>query len=134
MKKLALVCMLALGLSGCANLQNAWNAATSLSGSSVPVSAVSVAGNAFDGMVATATNYLKLPKCMGSNGPVCRDPAVSKKLIAAVRSARVARNNLEQFYRDHPGQLGPQGLYDTLQAAVTTLQSVITMYNIGAAK
>jgi uncharacterized protein YceK len=51
MKKLALVCALALGLSGCAQMQNLMNAATA----SVPVSAVSVAGNTFDGLMATAT-------------------------------------------------------------------------------
>jgi hypothetical protein len=34
--------------------------------------------------------------------------------------------------KDHPGQLGPSGLYDALQASISTLQSAFTQYNIGA--
>ena len=127
MRKLFLGLTLALALTGCANLQNAWNTLTT---AQVTTTQVSVAGNTFDALEATATRYLQLSRCSGTNGPICRDPAVTKKVISAVRAGRVARNNLEQFFTDHPGQLGPQGLYDALQASITTLQSVITTYNI----
>lgn len=127
MRKLALSLLLALSLGACANLQNTWNTLTS---AQVTVTTVAVAGNTFDALEATATAYLRLPRCNGTNGPACRDPKATAKIIPAVRAGRVARNNLEQFFVDHPGQLGPQGLYDALQASISTLQSVIATYNI----
>ena len=32
----------------------------------------------------------------------------------------------------HPGELGPQGLYDALTGAVSTIQDIFTTYNVGA--
>jgi len=130
MRKIAIIAILTLALGGCANLKHDWDVLTSVQ---VTPQAVSIAGNTFDALEATATNYLRLAKCTGSNGPICRDPAASKKIITAVRSSRVARNNLEQFFADHPGQLGPQGLYDAFQSAINTLQGILTLTS-GASK
>ena len=127
MKKIVLALALALGLSSCASLQNTWNTLTS---TQVTMTTVAVAGNTFDALEATATSYLRLPRCSATSGPICRNPGITKQLISAVRSGRVARNNLEQFFTDHPGQLGPQGLYDALQAAISTLQTIINQNNI----
>jgi hypothetical protein len=127
MRKLLLGLALALGVTACANLKNDLAVLTS---TQVTITTVAVAGNTFDALEATATAYLRLPRCSGTNGPACRDPAATKKIIPAVRSGRVARNNLEQFFADHPGQLGPQGLYDALQASINTLQDVIAQYNV----
>ncbi|HZP68387.1 MAG TPA: hypothetical protein VFB29_00470 [Pseudolabrys sp.] len=129
MRKLALAGAMALALfgSGCANVQNAWNVLTE---AQVSPQVVLVAANTFDALEATATNYLRLPKCTGTNGPVCRSAEATAKLIPAIRAGRVARNNLEQFLTDHPGSLGPQGLYDSMQASITTLQTVLTQYNV----
>jgi hypothetical protein len=132
MRKLLLSLSLVLGLGACANLQNEWAKIAVLSSAQVTVTTVVVAGNTFDALEATATAYLRLPKCTASNGPICRDTNATKAIVSAVRSGRVARNNLKQFFIDHPGQLGPQGLYDALQTAIGTLQSVIATYNIGA--
>lgn len=129
MKKLAIALTLAFGLMGCAQVQNAW---TTLTGAQVSPQAVIVAANTFDALEATATNYLRLRKCTGTNGPVCRDPAATAKIIPAIRAGRVARNNLEQFLKDHPGQLGPSGLYDALVTANTTLQGVFAQYNVAS--
>lgn len=130
MRKLILTIAFAVGLAGCAQINNAWDVVTS---SSVPPQLVIVAGNTVDALEATATNYLTLPRCTGKNGPVCRSPAATAQLIPAVRSMRVARNNLEQFLSDHPGQLATQGLYDALQASIRTVQDIIAQYHIGAA-
>ena len=127
MRKIILALSFAIGLTACASLQNDWNVLTS---TQVTITTVAVAGNTFDALEATATAYLRLPRCGSTSGAVCRDPAASKKIISAVRAGRVARNNLEQFFVDHPGQLGPQGLYDALQASIATLQGVIATYNI----
>lgn len=127
MKKLLIAAAMTLALSGCAELQNAWNAAT---GATVSPSIVIVAVNSFDALEATATNYLRLPKCNSTNGPICRSSAATAQIIPAVRAGRIARNNLEAFLNSHPGALAPQGLYDALSSAVNTLQAVIAQYNI----
>lgn len=127
MKRFLIVLGLSVSLAGCANLTNAWNVLTS---TSVSPTVVVVAVNTFDALEVTAANYLKLPRC-ASGGPVaCRDPGVTAKIIPAVRSGRGARNQLEQFIASHPGQLGPQGLYDALMASVNTLQSIYSQYGI----
>lgn len=123
--------LIAFALSGCAQLTNAWNTVT---GAQVTIQTVSVAASSFDALEATATNYLRLPKCTGSNGPVCADPAIVAKIVPAVRSGRAARNNLEAFFQAHPDQLGPSGLYDALVAAAATLQSAEAQFNTGATK
>jgi len=117
-----LILTLVLSLGGCANVQYAWDKLTS---TQVTPQVVAVTGNTFDALEATATGYLRLPKCTEDNDPVCRDPVVSAKVIKAVRSGRVARNNLIQFFKDHPGQLGPAGLYDAFQTSISTLQKVL---------
>lgn len=133
MKKVILAGLLALTLGGCSTglttVENVWNSATS---GTVSVTAVSVAGNSYDALQATATNYLHVCNTTPSAIPTCKNVSANKQLIRAVRAGRIARANLEQFYKDHPGQLGPKGLYDALQAATNTLQTVITTYKIGA--
>ena len=131
MRRIAVIVLAGSMLASCASLQNAYNAAT---GASVSPTTVIVAANTFDALEATATNYLKLPKCAPATRPICRDPAATKAIIPAVRSGRVARTNLEQFFKNNPGQLGPSGLYKALTASISTLQGVYAQYNIGASK
>ena len=129
----ALACSVTLG--GCATQfgQKVEGVYSAITGATVDPQSVIVASNIFDGLERTATNYLRLKRCNGST-PICRDPGATKAIIPAIRSGRVARNNLQQFMHDHPGQLGPTGLYDALQASISTLQQAFTQYNIGAGK
>lgn len=127
MKRIALVILLAVGLGGCADFQKAWNIATDVS---VSPTAVIVAGNAFDALERTAANYLRLPRCPAAR--ICSDRQALVPIKKAVRSGRLARNQLEQFLTDHPGQLGPSGLYDALITANKSLQDIFYIYNIGA--
>lgn len=135
MKKLLIAAALALSLGGCASQfgQKVEGVVSAITGATVSPQAVLVASNVFDGLERTATNYLRLKRCNGTT-PICRDPSATKVLIPAIRSGRVARNNLQQFMTDHPGQLGPTGLYDALQSSINTLQSAFAQYNIGAGK
>lgn len=126
MKKI-IVLAVVLSLGGCASLQNDWNA---LTGSAVSPTAVIVAGNSFDALEATATNYLRLKKCSTASGPICRDPKATAIIIPAIRSGRASRTNLEQFMANHPGKLGDQGLYNALQTAITTLKQAFSIYGI----
>lgn len=128
MRKLVIALVAALSLASCASVSNTFD---KLTGSSVSTNAVYVAANTFDALEVTGTNYLRLPKCTGSNGPACRDPAVTAKIVPAIRAGRVARVNLQAFQKANPGALGPSGLYNALVAANSTLQGVYSQYNVG---
>jgi hypothetical protein len=134
--KLAAVIAVADALSGCAtvgllqrDVDTAWQVATS---AKVSPTAVILAANAFDALEASATNYLRLPKCSTVATSICRDPGATRAMIPAVRAGRIARNNLEAFLRTHPGELGPQGLYDALASAARSIQAIYGQYQLGA--
>lgn len=127
MRKIILGLALALSLGACTNLQNAYS---TLTGASVSPTMVYIARNSFDALEATSTNYIRYCT-QHRNAAGCYDSAI-KQIVPAVRSGRVARNNLTQFEKDNPGALGPSGLYNALVTATNTLQSIQTQYNIGA--
>lgn len=130
MKKFIVIVALALSVAGCANLQNAWNVMT---GVSVSPTAIYVARNSFDAVEVTATNYIVFCKVHPATVG-CSKTAIAQ-LIPAVRSGRVARNNLTQFQKDNPGALGPTGLYNALVTATNTIQTIESQYNVqGVAK
>ncbi len=125
MKKLLLVGALALSLAGCAQVTAAWD---TLTGARVSPQAVYVSMNVFDGFERTATNYLRLCHRSPAN-PVCSKPA-EVQIAAAVRSGRVARNNLKAFMTTHPDALGAQGVYDAFTTATDTLKSALQTYGV----
>jgi hypothetical protein len=125
MRKLLLIGALALGLAGCANIQNAYETIT---GARVSPQSVYVAMNVFDGLERTATNYLVLCHKSPSN-PVCAKKA-EVDIAASVRAGRIARNNLKAFMVNHPDALGAGGLYDAFKAASDTLQQAIQQYGV----
>ena len=127
LRRFLLTILLTVGVAGCANLQNAWNVITS---TSVSPTVVVIAVNTFDALEVTGANYLRLPRCKAGGPIACRDPGVSEKIINAKVAGRKARNALEDFIRDHPGQLGPKGLYDALIKATATLQDIFAQYGI----
>jgi hypothetical protein len=122
--------LLAFCLAGCATLQQDYAIIT---GATVSPAAVIVAGNAFDAIEATATNYLTFCKANRTVAGCASYVTARKAILPAVRSGRVARNNLENFLTANPGQLGPSGLYNALVTAINTLQGVATQYNIAGA-
>jgi hypothetical protein len=129
--------LLSLSLAGCATQfgQKVEGVVSAITGATVSPEAIIILANSFDAMQVTAKNYINPAlnkRCTGTNGPICRDPNATIALNKAIRTGRVARNNAKQFLRDHPGELGPQGLYDALQLSVGTLQSIFSQYNIGA--
>ena len=132
MKRLFALILLAPLLGACATpfgqeLQNVYGAVT---GATVSPAAVLVAGNSFDAIEKTATNYINFCSANRPN-PACKNfVTIRGQLVPAIRSARAARTNLEAFMKAHPGALGPAGLYNALQASVQTLQDVMTQYHI----
>lgn len=135
MRKLltAIAMAAALTAGGCLPLlQEAKNAFNIVTGASVSPATVIVMANTFDALEASATNYLRLPKCSATSGSVCRSPEAARAIIKAIRAGRPARVQLETFLRTHPGELGPQGLYDALTATAQTVQAIFAQYQIGA--
>jgi hypothetical protein len=126
MKKLFALAI-AVSLGGCANLKNEW---ANITTATVPTSGVIVAGNSFDAVESVAASYLTFCK-QNRSVPVCsKYVQIRRELLPAIRAARVARTNLETFLQTHPGQLGPSGLYDSLQASINTVQAIITKYSV----
>jgi hypothetical protein len=129
-KNILRAALLAVGLfavAGCTAVDRVTTAYDVLTTAKVSRSAVVIARSTFDALEVTATNYLRLKRCDGSSA-ICRDPSISRTVIAAVRSGRVARDGLTVYFRSHPGELGPSGLYDALVAANNTLQASLATY------
>lgn len=129
MKRILALCLLAATLSGCASFNKVYDTVT---GATVSPAAVIVAGNSFDALEATATNYLVFCKANKALATCSNYVAVRKAILPAIRSGRVARNNLENFMTANPGQLGPSGLYNALVASINTVQAVINTYQLGS--
>jgi hypothetical protein len=121
--------VLACGLlAACANGQNVIG---QISNTSVPPSVALVAANSFDALEAVATAYLQLPPCGGAV-VVCRQPAAVANIVPAVRSGRVARNQIESLLSANSGAPIPIASYNTLTAAISTLQAVDAQFNIAS--
>jgi opacity protein-like surface antigen len=125
MRKVLLAAALALSLAGCANLQNAWDTVT---GARVSPQGVYVAMNVFDGFERTATNYFVL--CHQHPQNVTCSKTAEVQIAAAVRSGRVARNNLRAYMVAHPDAIGAQGVYDAFTAATDTLKAALQNYGV----
>lgn len=123
--RLAVVALLVGSLGGCAVWQKIETSFQAVTGAAVTVDAVAVAANSFDLAQATASKYLAF--CKGSALSIC---AQSNKTIVvkAVYSGRTARNKLERFLREHPGELGLKGDYDALTAATGTIKSITDLW------
>ena len=123
MKKIVFVAALlaSVSLAGCSTL-------SLLTGSSVTAQEIIVAGNTFDAIEATATNYLKLPLC--PQATVCRTQAASAAIYPAVKSARQARATLEAAVAANPNAALPISNYNVLMTAINTLQSLFAQYGV----
>jgi hypothetical protein len=128
MKRLSLVLLLALFLPGCAALQNAYNV---LTGVTISPTSVYVAANAFDTAEGTATTYLALPACTGSNGPVCRNAQIAAQVVKLIRQGRPIRNQLEALISAGQGNAPvPATLYATFTALLASIQQAIAQSGV----
>lgn len=98
----------ALALAGCAGNPNPDVASANQ---------VVIAVNAYNTAVATGTNYLRLPICNVS-APPCRTQEMSQTVYNALRSGRVARNQLVA------------GLKANSAASLTALQALSAAYSV----
>jgi uncharacterized protein YceK len=118
MKKIVLAIPLLIALGGCASLTKVWDTIT---GVSVSPTQIIVAANTFDGIEASATQYLIY--CKSNVGtPQCA-LSIRQKVVANIRAGRTARNQLEPYVTS--GTAGPAAVYNVLVAAITTLQAQV---------
>jgi hypothetical protein len=116
--------VLALSLVGCAQLKTVYDTAIN---AKVPSKTIYVAVNAFDAAKITAKNYIIY--CTPNPAPKgCDDDAIQNKLNPAIKSGTKARDNLEDFVTNHPGELGNKGLYDALTTATETIKDVTNSF------
>ena len=129
---LAVLILISGLLGGCQGTKFGDFIATVKSAASGTVSpeAIYIARNAFNVVEVSATNYLNLQRCP-KQAPFCRDPEATKQLIPAIRSGRDARNAATVFLKEHPNELGPQGLYDALTISTDTIKGILARYNVG---
>ena len=122
MRKLLIIGLLAFGLTGCAQLQNAYQVVT---GAAITPEQVYVSANAFDAVEASATQYLKLPVC--GSAP-CRNAGATATIVAAVRAGRLARNQLESAVNSNPTGPVNANLLATLTSSTSTLKSILSEF------
>jgi len=120
---------LALSLGACSNMQTLYGEVTS---TSISPQAALAAANAFDALEVTATAYLSLPPCGGAI-VTCRNATAVKNIVPAVRSGRTARNAIEALLQSNSGAAIPIANYNTLEAAIQTLQSTYTQFGVAVA-
>ena len=120
-------------LGACSQVQQAWQkvetAAAAVSGTKINRKAVFVAANAVNGAIVAADIYLQQPIC-GTGPAVCRTPAATEPIIRAATTAKIARNAMLRFMREHPAELGDRGLYDAMVAAGDALSQALAVYNV----
>lgn len=128
MKLTSLILAGVLALGGCSAITQAWDVATA---TSVPPQYALAAANSFDAVETVATGYLQLPAC-GSVGAsvACQNAVAVAKIVPAVRSGRAARNAIETLLNQNSGAAIPVASYNTLEAAISTLQTIDSQYNI----
>lgn len=133
MKKILIVLSLALALTGCAQVQKTFdtvgNAITAAENAVTPQQ-IYIAANAFDAVKVSATKYLDLKRCP-VNAPFCRDPAVTKQLIPAIRAGTIARNNAVAWARANPNGFADVSLYQKLTNITSTIEQMMAQYHIG---
>lgn len=134
--KRIIILALALSLGACtADLQKfettVSNAVGVIGSAKVKSKSVYIAINVFNAAERSVTAYLKLPPCTGA-GTLCRVSGAAEALDSPFNAGIRARNDLRAFMKANPGTLADAGLYNTLVAATTSLQNVMTIYGIGS--
>lgn len=126
----ALALSLAFGVVGCADQLAKFDKVVQVITSAKASSKVIVlAIQSFDAAKVGATGYLRLRRCNGTNGPICRDPAVTEAIDVAVQEGTAVRNSLKEWVRTHPDGIGPQDAYDRLVSLTGTISRATAAYN-----
>lgn len=131
MKKYLAIAALAISLGGCQFFQNVETAFGVAVGAQVTPNQAYIAANAFNVVESTATTYLKLPLCSATQSKLCRTQAGSVAIYKAMLVGRQARNNLIAAVTSAGGPVSVS-LYQALADQTSTLQQLVSSYNLGA--
>lgn len=130
--RFAAIALVALSVGGCAWLQDIRDkgdaVVSAVTQTTVTPRDAVIAVNGFNALEITATNYNRLRRCTGTNGPICRDPAARMEIRKWVLSGRVARNDVMHYLRTHPGQNIAIRSFQDLLDAKSALQAIIDKY------
>lgn len=129
MKKLILALGIVLSLGACAELQKLRTVYQEVSSATVTPQQIYIAANTFDGVQATATQYLNY--CRANLTTAICSADNRRIVIRGVRAGRAARNQLETYLTQ--GTAAPAAIYNTLVAAITNLQQSAAT-KVGAAQ
>lgn len=129
--KLASILVVAFALSGCAGLTTIENAIGTVEGTSISPQAAATAIYAFNAVETVATGYGQLPSCNKAGAPItCNTPQALAAIKPAILSGRAAKNNLLGLLQSNNGGAIPVASYNTLEAAISSLQNVYVQYGI----
>jgi hypothetical protein len=124
-----LVALLAVALGGCDTMRKASEAWQAVQSAEVSPRAVNITVNAYNGVVRTATNYVRLPPCQTTTSKVCSDDRAVALITPAVRSGRIARDELLAVIERSPTvSISKAGAYDTLEGAVNVIRGTLQQY------
>lgn len=120
-------------LGGCAQLEAMRDAIHAAVAAKVSQKEAYLAADAFDVIEITSSNYLRLKICTSSSGPICREPALTPRIEAALLSGRDSRNKVKAYLRLHQndGADAPIAATDDLNvmtAATETLKALLGAY------
>lgn len=121
MKALVIAISVVLVLPGCSNIKKAYE---SVATSKVPPKLILVAANSFNAAKVTATNYIRY--CTPNPAPAgCDDQIIRGTLIPNMKAGTIARDKLEDFMDNNPGELGPRGTYNALVASTDIINAIV---------
>lgn len=123
--------LLAVPLAGCAEI-TAFR--QTIGAVSVTQRDAALAMEAFDAAEIAATSYMRLARCNGRNGPICRSPSARPMIDGAIYAGRAARNNIKAFIRSHPDQNIALADYNTLTAATKAISDATAAYRAASAQ
>ena len=131
LKFVSFVIAVALALSGCAALTTAQQTITLATSVSVPDQTVAATITTFNAIEQLAADYDRLPPCVASAPTLCRTPAGVNAIAPAIRTGRIARNQLRKQLTAGATSV-PVVSYNTLASAIITLQGIYAQYKIKA--
>lgn len=121
MKRIAVLLVAALALSGCAALQTLEGLYNDVSGTSIPPDKVYILAESFDAAKIGASKYFTYCRTHLTTSPCSADNR--RIVLKAIRAGTPARDQLEVYLK--AGTSAPVQIYNTLLAAVGALKSSV---------
>lgn len=120
MKKIIVLLVVALAATGCSKTFQTWQSVyQQVTSATVTPQQIYLATNTFDGVEATATQYLLY--CKGHLTSDLCDSLDRRVVFRAVRSGRAARDKLKEYRV--AGTNAPAAVYNTLVAAINSINA-----------